>query len=117
MANTVPRRRGRGRALTTVNLIDAMVEIARAIQPCSVRALAYQLFNQKLISSMERPQTRKVSELSVVAREDGMIPWEWIVDPTRQEQEVATWEDPAAYGRAVMRSYRRNKWDAQPTFV
>jgi hypothetical protein len=33
-------RRGRGRAAATVGLIDAMIEIARIIQPCSVRALA-----------------------------------------------------------------------------
>jgi hypothetical protein len=94
-----------------------MVGIAEAIQPCNVRALAYQLFNRKLIPSMEQKYTRKVSELSVIAREEGRMPWEWITDRTREEQGVATWDDPAAYARAVQVSYRRNKWADQPTHV
>jgi hypothetical protein len=110
-------RRGRGPAKATLALIDAMVEIAEGIQPCSVRALAYQLFNRKLIASMGKLNTAKVSRACVAARERGLLPWEWIVDDTRQEERVATWADPAAYGRAVMRSYRRNKWDAQPRHV
>jgi hypothetical protein len=109
--------RGHGRAAKTLTLIESMVEIARAIQPCSVRALAYQLFNRRLIASMGKNDTKRVSDLSVIAREEGTLPWEWIVDPTRQEQRVATWADPAAYARAVQDSYRRNKWEAQPTHV
>jgi hypothetical protein len=58
-----------------------------------------------------------VSELCVIAREEGRLPWEWIVDPTRAEQQVATWKDPVAYGRAVQASYRRDKWADQPTHV
>jgi hypothetical protein len=92
-------------------------EIAETIQPCSVRALAYQLFNRKLIPSMALKHTRKMSSLCVIAREEGMMPWDWITDSTRAEQEVATWADPVAYARAVQRSYRRNKWVDQPTHV
>jgi hypothetical protein len=66
---------------------------------------------------MSVKHTQKVSRLCVIAREEGMLPWEWIVDQGRQEEKVATWSDPAAYARAVQSSYRRNKWDAQPTHV
>jgi hypothetical protein len=110
-------RKGRGRAAATLDMIDAMVEIAREIQPCSVRALAYQLFNRKLIPSMGKLETQKVSRWATIAREEGRMPWEWIVDQTRQEQVVSTWSDPAEFGRSVRRSYRRNKWEAQPTHV
>src|SRR5262245_4213216 len=94
-------RRGRGRAASTVNLIDTLVEIASGIRPCSVRALAYQLFNRKLILSMATKQTAKVSRLCVMAREEGVLPWEWIVDSTRQEETVSTWADPADYAYSV----------------
>ena len=107
----------RGRATATLDIITRLVEIARGIQPCSVRALAYQLFNRKLIASMGKLDTQKVSRWCTIAREEGTLPWEWIVDPTRQEQAVPTWADPVAYGRAVQRSYRRNKWEAQATHV
>lgn len=110
-------KRGRGRALATITIIAILVEIAREIQPCSVRALAYQLFNRKLIASTSKQDTQKVSRWATIAREEGSLPWEWIVDPTRQEQVVPTWHDPEAYGRAVQRCYRRNKWEAQPTHV
>jgi hypothetical protein len=94
-----------------------MVEIAAEIQPCGVRALAYQLFNRKLIPSMETKHTKKVSNWSVIAREEGRMPWDWITDATRAEQRVATWANPAAYARDVQYSYRRNKWLDQPTHV
>jgi hypothetical protein len=94
-----------------------MVEIAEAIRPCSVRALAYQLFNRKLIPSMAKEHTQKVSRLSVVARESGLLPWEWIVDGTRQEEKIPTWDDPTHYARVVMSSYRRNKWQDQPKHI
>ena len=113
--NTV--RKGRGRAMTSTKLIEAMVEIAKGIQPCSVRALAYQLFNRKLIPSMALENTKKVSRLSVQAREEGVLPWSWIVDSTRQEETVATWSDPAEFAITVQRSYRKNKWEAQPKHI
>jgi hypothetical protein len=110
-------RKGRGRAVTTLELIAKMVEIAETIQPCSVRALAYQLFNRKLIPSMAKNNTAKVSHLSVIAREEGSLPWEWIVDSTRQEQSTATWADPVAFARTVQEVYKRNKWDTQDVYV
>ncbi len=110
-------RRGRGRASATSSIINAMVEIAERIQPCSVRALAYQLFNDKLIPSMSKKNTGKVSRLCTIAREEGVLPWDWIVDPTRQEEVVGTWDDPEAYARATQRDYRRNKWIGQPKYI
>src|SRR4051794_24052433 len=93
------KKRGRGRAESTRALIATMVEIAREIQPCSVRALAYQLFIRKLLPSMGTQDTQKVSRLSTIAREEGSLPWEWVVDSGRKEEAVATWDDPVAYGR------------------
>jgi hypothetical protein len=108
---------GRGRSTTTIGLIEAMVDILQEIQPCSVRAVAYQLFTRKLIPSMSTANVARVSRLLVIAREEGTISWDWIVDPTRQVQRISTWADPADFARSVQSSYRRNKWDAQPKHV
>lgn len=43
-----------------------------------------------------------------------MIPWEWIVDEAREMEREPSWRDPAAYVRAVRRSYRRDFWAQQP---
>jgi hypothetical protein len=48
------------------------------------------------------------------ARERELIPWDWIVDETRELERASSWSDPQAYARAVIRSYRRDYWDQQP---
>lgn len=115
MSTSPPK--GRGRAGATKDLITEMIGIAAEIRPCSVRALAYQLFNRKLIPSMAKQHTAKVSRLCVIAREEGDLPWSWIVDSTRQEERVPTWNDPIEYAGVVQRAYRRNKWAAQPKHI
>src|SRR5262249_8564179 len=68
----------------------------------------------KLIPSMAKTEVAKVSRILKVAREDGAIPWDWIVDETRAVEQIDTWDDPRAYARSVTRWYRRNKWEGQP---
>jgi hypothetical protein len=109
--------RGRGRTPKTLALIETITAIARANQPCGVRAIAYQLFVRHQIASMEKKNTKRVSELGTIAREEGTLPWEWITDLTRQAEEIPSWDDPVAFGRAVQSSYRRNKWAGQPVHV
>ena len=41
--NATPRK-GRGKSKNSLALIDASIIILEAIQPCSVRAVCYQLF-------------------------------------------------------------------------
>ena len=60
---------------------------------------------------------QRVYRLLKEAREQGIIPWEWIVDETRELERVSTWANPAAYARCVARSYRRDFWDQQPVRV
>ena len=79
-----PSRGGRGMAQKSLDLIERMSEILDEIQPTTVRGVAYQLFNKKLIPDMGRKSVAKVSRLLVKAREDGIIPWEWIVDESQR---------------------------------
>jgi hypothetical protein len=107
-------KKGRGRAQKSVDLIDAMYEAAEAAQPITGRGIGYKLFVVKLTASMSRNEMQRVYRLLLQAREEGTIPWEWIVDETRAIERVATWSDPAEYARCVARSYRRDFWDQQP---
>jgi hypothetical protein len=104
---------GRGLALKSKNLIDVSYRILEEIQPASVRSVCYQLFNRGIISGMTIGETQKVSRLLVHAREKGAIPWEWIVDETRDPERVSAWSNLADYGETVLSSYRRNFWDRQ----
>jgi hypothetical protein len=60
---------------------------------------------------------QRVYRLLREAREQGDIPWEWIVDETRRLERVSTWDNPAQYARTVARSYRRDFWNQQPARV
>jgi hypothetical protein len=107
-------KKGRGMAKASLELIEAMREIAEATQPITGRGVGYRLFVAKLIASMELGEMQRVYRLLKEARERGMIPWEWIVDETRELERVASWDDPADYVSTVSRAYRRDFWQHQP---
>jgi hypothetical protein len=106
--------RGRGMARASRDLIEAMAAIAESAQPITGRGVGYKLFTAGLIPSMAKPEMQRVYRLLRIAREEGDIPWDWIVDETRSLERVSTWADPEAYARCVARSYRRDFWDQQP---
>lgn len=108
------KKGGRGRAQKSLNLIKAMYDIAEACEPITGRGIGYKLFSQGLIPSMSKNAMQSVYRFLREAREEGTIPWEWIVDETRGIEQVATWDDPDDYMRAVGRSYRRDFWQQQP---
>ena len=107
----------RGRAKASLDLIAAMHSAAEDAQPITGRGIGYKLFAAGLIPSMARSEMAKVYRLLKEAREEGIIPWEWIVDETRELELVASWKDPAQFMRMAARSYRRDAWTDQPIKV
>jgi hypothetical protein len=103
----------RGKTAKSLALIDACYEILDAIQPATVRAVCYQLFIRGLIPSMAKTCTNGVSSQLVYARKAGLIPWEWIVDETREAEYPGTWANPEQFARAAMHQYRRDRWQGQ----
>src|SRR5262245_37643905 len=104
---------GRGKSEKTFRLIAAAHRILKEIKPASVRAVCYRLFTVGIIPSMQKAETNKVSTQLTWARENGTIPWPWIVDETREPERVSAWENPAAYVETVKRAYRRDRWTEQ----
>src|SRR5262249_2531324 len=75
--------------------------------------VGYKLFSAGLIPSMARNEMQRVYRLLKEARERDDIPWEWIVDETRELERTATWANSAEYAEATVRDYRRDFWDQQ----
>jgi hypothetical protein len=111
------KKPGRGMARASLHLISKMYRIAEAAQPITGRGVGYKLFTAGLIPSMSVNDMQKVYRLLKIAREQGLIPWSWIVDETRELERVSTWSNTAAYARTVAKSYRRDFWDQQPRRV
>ena len=116
MSTTITKK-GRGKAAKSLEIIKAATRILEAIQPCSVRAVCYQLFMRKLIPDMSKNSTGGVGKQLVYARENGLIPWPWIVDETREAETIASWDSPESIIQAAVRSYRKDYWAMQPRRV
>src|SRR5262249_21363309 len=100
LTETSFKKIGRGRpkgsrSKKSIDLIEAMAEIAEAMSPITGRGVGYQLFTRGLIPSMARAEMQRVYRLLKEAREQSDIPWDFIVDETRELERVSTWADPA----------------------
>lgn len=104
-------------ARASLELIAAARDILEEVQPATVRAVCYRLFVAGLIDSMSRANTNAVGRLLVKARENGIIPWAWIVDETREVERVAAWDSPGDIIAAAVAQYRKDYWTAQPVRV
>jgi hypothetical protein len=108
---------GRGEHEETTALIAASHAILAREQPTTVRRVVYELFNQKLISATDKGAENKVSRLLTIARDDGRIPWEWIVDEHRRPERTLTFRDRDHAIRLVKERYRKDYWPAQRVLV
>ena len=108
-------RKGRGMAQRSLDLIEAMHAVTKAAQPITGRGVGYKLFITRPDRINGESEMQRVYRLLKEAREQDIIPWDWIVDETRAIERVVTWDDPAQYARCVAQSYRRDFWDQQPS--
>jgi hypothetical protein len=109
---------GRGKSQKSLDLIEAAYHILAEIQPASVRAVCYRLFTMGLIDSMAKNETNRVSAQLTYAREQGLIPWAWVVDETRDaETGWVGWENPEAFRRNALATYRRDHWAYQAKHI
>jgi hypothetical protein len=117
MHNAQSPKRGRGKSHKSLALVAAAIEILAEIQPATVRAVCYRLFVQKLIPSMAKANTDKVSKQLVWARENGKLPWHWVVDETREAERISSWNSPEEIISTAVRQYRKDYWSMQPARV
>ena len=110
-------RRGRGKSAKSLQLIKLSKEILEEIKPANVRAVCYRLFVGGATPDMSKNVTDRISTLLVWAREKEIIPWNWIVDETREAERIASWDDPASLIRAAVSQYRKDYWAMQPKRV
>ncbi len=108
---------GRGKSQASLELIDAAREILEEINPATVRAVCYRLFILGITPNMGKNATGMVSKQLVWAREQGIIPWEHIVDETREAERISSWDDPESIINAAFSGYRKDYWAMQPNRV
>ena len=107
----------RGRSHKTIERLDAAIKVLEEIEPASVRAVCYRLFVLGLIPDMGKSATNSMSRILTQARENGDIPWPWIVDETREAETAGRWNNTAEFVDVLSRGYRRDYWQDQPRRV
>jgi hypothetical protein len=107
----------RGKARKTIERLDAAIDILEEIQPATVRAVCYRLFVARLIPDMSKSSTNSMSRILTQAREDGDVPWAWIVDETRSAETSGRWSNTTQFISVMSQGYRRNYWQDQPQRV
>jgi len=100
----------------TILLVEAARGILAEYHPMTVRQIYYQLVSGQVIKN-NRSQYQAVSNALVQARQDGIIPWEWIEDRLRLPHEVGMWDDLADFAETVIYAYRRDTWATQPAYL
>ena len=103
----------RGKMAKTLALIDACYAILQEIQPATVRAVCYQLFIRSLITSMDKLSTNRMSRQLVYAREQDIVPWEWVVEEDGGVERPGTWATPETFIPVVLQGYRKDRWAHQ----
>ena len=63
---------GRGRHAKTIHLMDVIMTVTEPRQPITVRGIAYQLFDLKLLPDVGKNSTDKVSDLTRQMREEAV---------------------------------------------
>ena len=105
----------RGMNGRSLGMLERIKPVIAATAPISVRGVGYKMFVDKLIKSMSKSDMLRVYRLLKEAREQGLIPWRWIVDETREFERTPSWDDPKEFADCAARGYRRDFWKRQPS--
>lgn len=113
LEHSVPRsRKGRGKAAKTIAIGEAADRVLdKSRWPMTLRQTYYALVSSGVIPKTENAY-RQLGTIVKDLREDGKIPWEWVVDNNRVVNAARTWNglqgllDDAAlmYRRDLMRN-------------
>lgn len=112
-----PKGKGRGISNNSKEIIKESYNILNEINPATVRADAYRLFTAGLIPDMKTGTVAKVGKQLGYARDNGIIPWKWIVDENRSVERPVLWDDPDERLDHMISTYRRDNWQDQPNWV
>jgi hypothetical protein len=105
-----------GKHAKTLKLLEIAVEVLTAHHPMTVRQVYYQLVSRQVIEN-NRGQYQAVSNALVKARQEGLIPWDWIEDRLRRPRGVPMWDDLGGFAYEAVSLYRRDVWATQSLYL
>ncbi len=106
----------KGKWKRTLVLVAAAKRILEPDWPMTVRQVFYCLYAAGFIENTDRDYKR-VSRILTNAREEGDIPFKWIVDRSRPTYAPNVFNDCEDYLQVASIGYRKDYWRLQPVHV
>ena len=94
----------------------AILEVAEAENPVTVRGLFYRVMSLGLVPKTERGYY-VVQRQTLKLRRAGVLPYGWITDGTRLRLKPLTWSSTQAALQNTAKMYRRDLWIDQDVHV
>lgn len=108
---------GRGRGAATIALgVAAYDVLAASTYAMTLRQLFYALVSVGVIPKLD-PAYHKLKRVMRDLREEGRVPWEWLVDHTRAVFQPRTWDGIEDLLTDTTRLYRRDLMRQQPVAI
>ena len=82
----------------------------------TLRQIYYQLVARQIIPNEQR-YYKKLSQLCVAGRDEGILPEERFADRLREVDKLSSWPDLNEFMQTVKRSYRKDKWQNQDNYL
>ena len=100
----------------TEHLIHQAYKVLASHRPMTLRQVFYRLVAAQIIENTQA-KYKSLSRTLVRARQEEMIPWDWIEDRLRQPRAVPMWSGLDDFADTALRAYRRDVWDSQVDYV
>lgn len=100
-------------------LRQQIIDVLHIDHPQSIRHVFYRLTDPRLPVPVSKDDNgyRTVQHQLKLMRREGVIPYHWIVDGSRNFHRVATFESAADFIERMSSLYRANAWEAADDFV
>jgi hypothetical protein len=108
-----PLKRTRRTDAEQADLRIAICEVLEAEHPITLRALFYRLVSRGALAKIELAY-KSLGRYLCRLRNDGVVPWEYVIDNTRKIAVTPTFASTRSALGAIRRIYRRDPWVDQP---
>lgn len=86
-------------------------------KPCTLRGLFYQVVSRGLLPNTNKEHYQRLGRIMTKLREEGIVPFSWLVDNVRATQKTSSWAGITDYADVVRDSYRLDFWARLPEYA
>jgi hypothetical protein len=101
----------------TLPLAFVAAEIALDEHPLTLRSLMYRLVSAGWLPATDREHYQRLGRIMLALREQGGVPFSWLVDNVRQTLKPSSWSGLGDFTKTVREAYRKDFWSRLPEYV